>query len=183
MAPSDILIRPAIPDDLAALHALIEGAYRGDSARQGWTHEADLLGGQRIDLEELAALLTVPDEAMLVMTSRDALIGCVHLLRTTTPGLVYLGKLAISPTLQAGGLGKRLLDAAQDHATAVMGAQRIEMTVIDKRPELIAWYERRGYVRTGEEWPFPLDDERFGQPRRRDLAFVVLEKPVGDTNS
>lgn len=35
-------IRPATHADLPALHAVIERADRGDSARQGWTFEADL---------------------------------------------------------------------------------------------------------------------------------------------
>jgi hypothetical protein len=52
------------------------------------------------------------------------------------------------------------------------------MTVIHLRDTLIAWYERRGYRRTGETEPFPYGDERFGIPRRDDLYFVVLEKAL-----
>jgi len=52
------------------------------------------------------------------------------------------------------------------------------MTVIRQRPELIAWYERRGYRLTGERRSFPYGDERFGQPNRDDLEFVVLEKTL-----
>ena len=52
------------------------------------------------------------------------------------------------------------------------------MTVIAQRAELIAWYERRGYARTGEARPFPYGDPRFGEPRRDDLSFLVLEKPL-----
>lgn len=172
-------IRPAISADLPALHALVESAYRGDTARAGWTHEADLLGGQRTDIPALAAMVDGPDEVILLGELGEALVGCVHLKPAARPGTVYLGLFAVAPDRQAGGLGRKMLVAAEEHAAQNMGAARVEMTVIRQRAELIGWYERRGYALTGEERPFPMDDERFGLPSRRDLAFVVLEKALG----
>jgi hypothetical protein len=104
-------LRPATPDDIPALHRLVEHAYRGEEAKKGWTHEADLLGGQRTDEAGLAEIIAGPDRTLLLV-------------------------------------------------------------------ELIAWYERRGYALTGETRPFPLDDERFGLPKRRDLEFVVMAKDL-----
>jgi ribosomal protein S18 acetylase RimI-like enzyme len=170
-APS---IRIALPIDIPALHRLVESAYRGDSARGGWTHEADLLDGQRIDAATLAALIADPAETILLGFDKDTLVGCVQV-SNRDGGLAYLGMLAITPARQAAGLGRMLIDAAERHARTI-GAARIEMTVIRQRAELIAYYERRGYMQTGEERPFPLDDERFGLPRTRELAFVVLAK-------
>jgi hypothetical protein len=72
-----------------------------------------------------------------------------------------------------------LLAAAEQHAQRRFGAQSIEMTVIDARRELIAWYERRGYRVTGEIRPFPYGDERFGIPRRDDLRFIVMRRELG----
>lgn len=173
---SEPAIRSARADDLPALHALIEGAYRGDGARAGWTHEADLLGGQRTDPAALAALLADPAQHLLVAEAGGAIVGCVQVSRLAGDA-AYLGLLTVSPARQAGGLGRRLIAAAEDAARAT-GAAAMEMTVIRQRPELIAWYGRRGYALTGETRPFPLDDARFGLPRRRDLAFVVLAKPL-----
>ena len=93
-------------------------------------------------------------------------------------GLAYLGMLTVDPARQSAGLGRMILAAAEDHATAHFAATRIEMTVIAQRPELIAWYERRGYALTGEQRPFPAHDPRFGLPQRSDLAFAVLEKTL-----
>ena len=61
----------------------------------------------------------------------------------------------------------------------VMQMTTMQMTVIDCREELMAFYERRGYARTGIKKPFPYGDERFGIPRRDDLRFEVMEKPLG----
>ena len=89
----------------------------------------------------------------------------------------YLGMLTVRPDLQAKGTGRTLL-AAAEAAAAELGARRIRMTVVAIRDSLIAWYQRRGYALTGETRPWPYEDERYGQPRRGDLSFVVLEKAL-----
>ncbi len=170
------MIRAGTAADVPALHALVERAYRGDSAKAGWTHEADLLGGQRTDVDALAGMLADPDQHLLVALDGDALTGCVAVTRKPD-GRGYLGLLTVDPQRQAAGLGRRLIAAAEDCGRG-FGASVMEMTVIASRGELIAWYERRGYGLTGERRPFPLDDERFGLPKTRDLEFVVLEKAL-----
>lgn len=171
------VFRPAAPDDVPALRVLIESAYRGDAARAGWTHEADLLGGQRTDEAELRDILADASRIILLAEVDGALTGCVQV-ADQGQGLAYLGLLTVDPARQAGGLGRLLIEAAEAEAAARFAATRMEMTVIRQRAELIAWYERRGYRLTGETRPFPLDDPRFGLPRTRDLAFVVLEKTL-----
>ena len=168
---SDVAFRAAMASDIAALHPLIERAYRGETAKAGWTHEADMLSGARTSAEELAGLIADPDRIILLAHRDGVLIGCVQVAKAGE-GLSYLGMLTVDPSLQASGLGRRLLAAAEAEAVARFGARRMEMTVIHRRAELIAWYERRGYVRTGEERPFPVD------PPRPELAFVVLEKAL-----
>jgi N-acetylglutamate synthase-like GNAT family acetyltransferase len=168
-------IRPATLADIPALHRLVERAYRGDSARKGWTHEADLLGGQRTDVEGLRAIIADPAQRLLIAISSGNVVGCVQVSRKDAD-TAYLGLLSVDPDAQAGGLGKALIVEAEHTACAVFAASIMEMTVIHKRSELIAYYERRGYALTGETRPFPLDDERFGLPVTRDLSFVVLAK-------
>ncbi|TKD53280.1 GNAT family N-acetyltransferase [Sphingomonas baiyangensis] len=171
--------RDATPADVPALHALVERAYRGEAARTGWTHEADLLGGQRTDPAMLAALLADPRHAMpLAFDPAGVLLGCVSITQRADR-LAYLGMLTVDPARQAAGLGRALLAEGERVAATRFGATRIEMTVIVQRPELIAWYERRGYCLTGETRPFPHGDARFGVPVRPDLAFVVLDKLLG----
>lgn len=169
-----LTLRLARATDVPALVALVNSAYRGDSSRAGWTTEADLLGGQRIDAQRLAATIAAPNNVVLLHEAHAEPIACVHLERTGTD--CYLGMLTIQPMIQGAGLGRRLLEAAERWAVTQWDVQSIYMTVIVQRPELIAWYERRGYARTGEFQPFPYDDVRFGLPRRSDLKFEVLRK-------
>jgi GNAT superfamily N-acetyltransferase len=170
-------LEPAQPSDLPALHALIEGAYRSDSAKMGWTHEADLLGGQRTDMEALEAMIADPAQAILILRDGDDIDACAAL-ADHGGGLAYLGMFTVAPARQATGIGRLLLAATEEHAATLFGATRVEMTVISQRTELIAWYERRGYRLSGERRPFPATDPRFGRPKRDDLEFVVLERTL-----
>lgn len=147
-------IRPATSGDLPELHAVIERAYRGDAARQGWTHEADLVSGDRTDPATLATLL-YGDSRLLVAIQDDRIVGCVNI-AARDPGLAYLGLLCVDPCLQAVGIGKQLLAAAEAAAREVFAANRIEMTVIARRVELVEWYRRHGYAPSGETRPFPV---------------------------
>lgn len=155
MTDTPFRIRPAIPADLTQLHPVIERAYRGDSARGGWTHEADLLDDQRTDIETLTAILGAGSERLLVAERDGAIIGCVQI-SDRGHGTSYLGLLCVDPMRQAGGLGKLLVAAAEAQAVGAFNAERMEMTVIDSRIELIRYYERRGYRVNGETRPFPV---------------------------
>jgi len=166
-------------DDVADVVALVESAYRGPASLTGWTSEADLLGGQRIDAGMLLDLLAEPGAHVLLAESGGVLQACCELRRPAAPGGTgYFGMFAVRPALQGGGVGSAVLAEAERIAASTFGAGALEMTVIAQRSELIAWYERRGYVRTGERRPFPYGDERYGVPRRADLEFVTLVKAL-----
>lgn len=169
-------LEPATAADLSALERLVESAYRGNSARAGWSHEADLVGGRRTDVDELAAMLTSPDQHILLLRAGRELRACVAV-ADKGQGLAYLGMLTVDPAQQAGGIGRMVLGGAEEFARQELGATRMEMQVIAQRPELIAWYERRGYARTGETRPFPFGEPRY-LPQRDDLEFVVLDKAL-----
>ena len=167
-------VRAAGGGDVAALVALVNSAYRGESSRAGWSTEADLIGGIRVDAERVDAAITGDGHVVLVHESEEGLVGCVQLEMTGED--CYLGMLTVRPTLQGGGLGRRLIDAAEEWASTRWHARAMYMTVLEQRPELIAWYERRGYSITSERKPFPYGDERWGLPARDDLEFLVLRK-------
>lgn len=171
----------AVDADVEALVALIESAYRGDASRVGWTTEADLLDGQRTDPEGVRAVLEDPDSLLLTAHTDGLLAACCQLQGRAAPDgtpVAYFGMFAVRPGLQGGGLGKQVLAEAERTAREAWGARRMEMTVIDAREDLIAWYVRRGYTRTGQTLPFPYGDERYGVPRRDDLVFELLVKPL-----
>lgn len=171
-----LVFRDATDADVDALVALVESAYRGDSSRAGWTTEADILEGQRTDPEGVRAVVTSPDGRLLVVEQDGATVACCQLEHRGDHA--YFGMFAVSPTLQGAGLGKIVIAEAERLARAAWGVAEMHMTVISVRDDLIAWYERRGYRRTGRMTPFPYGDERFGIPQRDDLQFELLVKPL-----
>ena len=165
--------------DIDDVVALVESAYRGPSSRQGWTTEADLLEGQRVDQLMVRDLLLRPDALVLTARLAGVLVSCCELQRRAGDAAAYLGMFAVRPGLQGGGTGRRVLVQAETLAASRWGATRMMLSVIDVRHELVAWYERRGYALTGETSAFPYGDERFGRPTRSDLRFVVMAKTLG----
>ncbi len=180
---SDWLISPCRPEDLPAIVALVNSAYRGTSSQAGWTTEADYIDGQRTSLDDLQRDLTADTDPVLLTLRQHAdgeILACALVERASGEADApagYIGMVTVKPGLQAGGVGRAMLQAAEDFALA-RGAVRARMTVVSIRDSLIAWYQRRGYRLTGERRPFPYDDARFGIPRQPALEFVVLEKPL-----
>jgi ribosomal protein S18 acetylase RimI-like enzyme len=168
------MISAATIRDIPQLLKLINSAYRGEEAKKGWTHEADLIEGAiRTDETTLQQLIQKPGTVILKYREEGQIAGCVLLEKKNER--LYLGMLSVSPEIQARGIGKKLLSAADEHAKK-LGCSLIEMTVISIRTELIAWYERNGYQKTFKKEPFP-DDGKFGQPRKQ-LEFVYMEKQL-----
>ena len=171
-----MLFRRATKADALAIVTLIDSAYRGEASRAGWTTEADLLDGQRTDVEAVLALLADPRQRMVIVDDKDGLLGTV--LVTDEGDGAYIGMLAVRPVTQGRGVGRALLAEAERQCRQDLGRDEVRMTVLIQRPELIAWYERQGYRRTSERVPFPYDDPRSGLPRRDDLEFEVLRKTL-----
>lgn len=178
-AAAGLTFRDATDTDVDALVALIESAYRGDSSRAGWTTEADILDGQRTDPEGVLEVIKSPDSRLLTVEQHGRIVACCQLEHRGDHA--YFGMFAVSPTLQGAGLGKVVMTEAERQARETWGVTEMRMTVISVRDDLIAWYERRGYRRTGKMSPFPYGDERFGIPQRDDLRFELLVKKLTPT--
>jgi ribosomal protein S18 acetylase RimI-like enzyme len=184
---SSLSFRLATEADIPALVELVTASYRGEASRAGWTTEADLLDGNRIDPEVLRADILRPRSHILVAERDGGMLACAHVAdehadqdhadqKLESAG--YFGMFSVRPGAQGNGLGRSVLAEAERVAREEMGLTLMRMTVIDLREELIAWYERRGYRRTGIKKPFPYGDERFGIPKRPDLRFEVLERQL-----
>ncbi|MFF8657182.1 GNAT family N-acetyltransferase [Streptomyces huasconensis] len=172
----DVTFRDAGLADVDALVALIESAYRGDASRAGWTTEADILQGQRTDPQGVVEVIESPAARLLAVERDGALVACCQLEHRGEHA--YFGMFAVSPAEQGAGLGKLIIAEAERVAREEWGAGEMHMTVISVRDDLIAWYERRGYRRTGKMTPFPYGNERFGIPQRADLEFELLVKEL-----
>jgi ribosomal protein S18 acetylase RimI-like enzyme len=195
-------IRDATPNDIEGLLALVNGSYRGDGSRQGWTTEADLLDGQRTDRAMLEALLEEEGSSIFLIEahvdrfhlasesngllsrlrtagipsqSKTIMVACAHLKKSATD--LYFGMLSVDPRWQSLGLGRFCLDYFQNRART-QGARRLWMTVIAQRQELIAYYERRGFHRTGQQHPFPNHDPRYGISKVGDLTLIEMAQEI-----
>lgn len=168
--------RTATTEDVPSLVALIESAYRGTASHAGWTTEAHLLDGRRTDPEGVTAVIGADHSRMLVAEADGEILGCCQL--ENRDGHAYFGMFAVRPTLQGGGLGRQVLAEAERLARDEWGADELHLTVITAREDLIAWYLRRGFARTGRKSAFPYGEERFGRPKREDLEFELLVKEL-----
>jgi ribosomal protein S18 acetylase RimI-like enzyme len=171
-----MMYRTAGADDVRAIVALVQSAYRGEASRAGWTTEADLLDGQRTDVDEVAALIGASASRILLCEQGGVLLASAHLEKHAAT--CHFGMFAVRPDRQGSGLGQAMLAEAERMARDEWGCREMQMTVITLRTELIAWYERRGYRRTGVFKPFPYGDARFGLPKRDDLRMELLRKPL-----
>lgn len=171
-----LIFRAAGSSDITAIVALVESAYRGESGQRGWTTETHLLDGRRTDAESVVELIDRVGSQVLLAERDGELVACCHIEQQGESG--YFGMFAVNPEQQRVGLGRAVLAEAERIARDVWRVGFMRMSVIEQRAELIAWYERRGYQLTGETRPFPYGQPRFGIPRRDDLRFVWMSKPL-----
>lgn len=182
MANETIQFRIATPDDAPQIQNLIQSAFRAEDTRARWTGSPELASQFHISVDEVLTSMSKPDCAVLVATDptstgdNNALVATVEAFRRT-PDLARLSMLAVNSTRQRGGLGRAVLAHAEDYCRRTWGVQRLGLNALSTRGELIAWYERCGFARTGETSAFPR--ERFaGMDLPEDLCFVELEKDL-----
>ena len=167
--------RFALASDAASIAALANAGYRGDTSRQGWTTEADLLDGLRTTTAEVQNLINSELSVILICMSGDDLIASVCLEREAEA--VHIGLFVVNPAMQRMGVGKQLLTYAENYAAQHWSVSKFCMHVITLRNELIAFYERRGYRRTGIIKTFPVNPQMW-QPKMTGLQLELLEKSV-----
>lgn len=196
-AGSTVVFRDATLSDVLAIVDLVQSAYRGEGSRDGWTTEADLLDGSRIDPDTVREVVSAPRSVIMLAyqkptshrtTSADhydmdasvveELSACCQL-ADEGDSKGYFGLFAVQPNRQGTGIGRAVLAEAERRALTEWGCSTMRMLVIRQRTDLIAWYTRLGYFPTGITSPFPYGDERFGLPKRDDLEFIELRKPLG----
>ena len=171
-------INVASDREIVSVVSLLNRAYRASGGETGWTTEVGLLAGDRISETTLRdEIAKKPQAFLLVYKIKEEVRGCVWVEPDANRDTWYLGSLAIDPKRQNNQHGRRLLGAAEDWIRE-RGGQRIKMTVIDERRTLLDWYERRGYIRTGQTEPFPPTDTRFGTPIVPNLRFEILIKAL-----
>ncbi|MGX8219353.1 GNAT family N-acetyltransferase [Psychrobacter celer] len=191
-----VFLRQADANDVSALEQLLNLCYRQD---EGWTNEADLVGGIRTTADELAGVIANPKHYVFVYPQTDTgerggkeigeLLGCIAVDIKVETGSdkkshsnkAYIGMFAVHPKLQGAGIGNVILQAAETFAERHLKSNnqptRLTMSILSHRPELLAYYQRRGYQLNGNSTPFPVDGNN-GEPKRDDLVLLELEKIV-----
>lgn len=194
-----VFLRQAEQKDVSALKQLLDRCYR---QAEGWTHEAELVGGIRTTEAELAGVIANPNHYIFIYPKTDTgardgletgeLLGCIAVdininvasVNDRLGNSAYIGMFAVHPDLQGQGVGHTILQAAETFANqylqtnsqhAAMQPSRLTMSILSHRPELLAYYERRGYQLNGNTMPFP-EDGNNGEPKRKDLQLLELEK-------
>jgi ribosomal protein S18 acetylase RimI-like enzyme len=165
--------KKAVLTDVEAIVKLVNMAYRGETSRAGWTTEADILDGLRTSVNEVEHLIASEDTIVLLCLNDDELLGSICVEKESA--IAHIGMFVVNPTIQANGIGKRLLTEAESLAQHMWGIEQFQMRVITIRHELIAFYERRGYMRTGILTEFPVNPEVW-QPKLAGLQLETLEK-------
>lgn len=178
---TNIDFRIAQAEDAQAITDLVNSVYRGESAEKSWTSEAHFLGGQRTDKDAISELIQKPKTYILLAVVNNEILGCV-LLESSRDHDVKLGMLSVALHLQNKGLGKILLNYSEDYCLKQLHAKSISMNVFTNRPELLAYYFRRGYHDTGLRQPFPTDNPRLGLPKISNLEFAILKKDLTKTD-
>ena len=134
-------IRRGTDDDVPALTQLINAAF---------VVEQVVFDGDRVD--DLGVRVYMGSGTFLVAEDAGALAGCVYI--ETRGDRSYLGLLSVQPTRQGGGLGRRLVAAAEGFARESR-SRIMDLRVISPRAEqLLPFYRRLGYQFVRTE-PFP----------------------------
>jgi GNAT superfamily N-acetyltransferase len=181
---SRLRFRFATHQDIPAVVDLVQSAYRGEESRAGWTTEADLIDGQRIDATMLARTIDQAETYILLAEAHDEpsgheLVGCAEISRYSGDGGgAYFGLFAVRPSLQGQGIGGQILDEIERVSVELLREARLVLVVISLRSDMVELYARRGFVPTGDVHLFPYGDERFGRPKRDDLELLVMAKEL-----
>ena len=165
--------------DAQDIAALINSAYRGETSRAGWTTEADILDGLRTTTQEVASIIKREDAFVLVGVLRDQIVATISCEKQNAHGrnIAHLGMIAVKPTLQNKGHGTTMIQAAEAMTAREWRVVGFHMAVISIRHELIEFYERLGYKRTGEFINFPVKPDLW-QPKVEGLNLQYLAKLV-----
>ncbi|WP_019673283.1 GNAT family N-acetyltransferase [Psychrobacter lutiphocae] len=186
MSHSDLFLRQATAEDADAIVELLNLTFRSDV---GWTNESSLVAGIRTTVAEIKSILADPNNYFFVYPELIAesteneetgkLLACISVTFKPESNSAYIGLFAVDPSLQGQGMGNQVLQAAETFATRHLGTDsdkvRLTMSILSQRPDLQAYYERRGYQLSGNSQPFPVDSNN-GEPKVADLRLLEMVK-------
>jgi len=177
MTASELRFRIATVDDAPQIQSLIQSAFRAEDSRKGWTADMALNSRFTMDVEEVLANIRKPDNAVLVATDDSGTFVASFQVVKRSADLARFAMFAVDQHHQRRGLGRRALAYGEEYCQREWGVKKMDLSALSTRLELIAWYERCGYRKTGETAPFTKDHVK-GLDLPDDLCFVVLDKDL-----
>lgn len=149
---------------------LVNEAYRG---KIGWTKETDLVQGNRTTASDIKSIILNSNSHLLISLEQNKIIACICVEQINNEA--YIGLFAVAPNKQAKGIGKQVLQLAEQYAINNFTFEKFVMVVVSQREELISYYERRGYTRVGKIKQYPTN-LNVGIPKVENLTIEYLEK-------
>jgi ribosomal protein S18 acetylase RimI-like enzyme len=165
--------RKARKSDIETIVQLVNKAYRPKLESRGWTDESDIVSGERINAVQVTDAISKEYSAILLGFKDSEVVACVHVEKDGNN--CHIGLFAVNPILQGSGCGKQMLDHAERYANENFSSEKFIMFVVSSRNELISFYLRRGYQKTGEIMDYPIS-AGVGTPKYADLKIEILEK-------
>ncbi|MDD4978418.1 MAG: GNAT family N-acetyltransferase [Gallionella sp.] len=168
--------RDACKADASEITRLVNQAYRPKNRLAGWTHESDLVNGSRTNTGQIISILSRADSTIIIGLRSNLIIACIHLEKIGRD--IHFGLFAVDPEYQGIGIGKEMLKLAENYVVERFGPKKIVMTVLSARHELINFYLRCGYRRTGNITDYPTD-AGIGTPKICEIKIETIEKQLG----
>ena len=146
--------RSARIEDADPIKRIVNSAYRGTSGTAGWSNEAHLLSGNRIEKHHIIDIINKSNLDILVALSNENIVAsmCVEKLNDKES---YFSMLAVEPKLQSCGIGRRMFTEIENFSHLSFNSQTYILEVITLRKDLIHFYNRLGYQQTGQISEFP----------------------------
>lgn len=185
MANKNLNYRLATPEDVLEIQKLVESAFQASDTRVNWTSHQELNIRFRISVENIMLRIQDPDSAVLMAflsesdhedPKDETFVASIEVVKRSSE-LAHLSMLAVSPDHHRDGIGRKILNYAENYCQQEWGVTKLALNALSDREALIAWYTRRGYQRTGETKPFPVE-EFSDLPLSDNLCFVQFEKNV-----
>ncbi|KAM0355159.1 hypothetical protein ACHAPU_001022 [Fusarium lateritium] len=173
---SNFHVRVATTEDAPRIQDIIHAAFRFTDASIDWIGSPELAATFDIPIGIITDRITTQDNVFLVAsdTPNGSIMGCVNVFKKT-PGFGRLALLAVDPTLQRSGLGRKMVVYGEEYLTRELGVEKIGLNALWTRKQLIQWYEKQGYVRTDEITKLPLERRAFGETDE-EILLVEMEK-------
>jgi GNAT superfamily N-acetyltransferase len=134
---ADVRTRLATAADAAAIIPLVNAAFAVES----------FLTGTRTDQQRMAKMMQA-GEFLIAEDGEGQLLAAVYVELRGARG--YFGMLAVDPARQGSGLGRRMIEAAENRCRR-LGCNFMDITVLSLRAELLPFYQKFGYLETGRE--------------------------------